>query len=51
MIDIIATMTPEEYRTVKAQLQSEDLWKTDGDAIKEARANRRAEQVIQELRK
>lgn len=48
MIDIIATMTPQEYRTVKQILTAEGLWNRED---RETESNRRAEQILTELRK
>jgi hypothetical protein len=49
-MDILATMTPEEYRAVRAQLSREDLWNVSGNLVQEARSNRRAEEVLAGLR-
>lgn len=49
-MDILATMTPEEYRAVKAALSREGLWKVSGNLLQEARSNRRAEEVLARLR-
>lgn len=47
MIDIIATMTPQEYRTVKQILTAEGLWNRED---RETESNRRAEQIIKSIR-
>lgn len=50
MIDILATMTPQEYRTVKTQLQAEGLWEVGGDQSRERRASAAAERIIKGVR-
>ena len=50
MADILATMTPEEYRAVKAQLSREGLWNVSENPVQEARSNRRAEEILTGLR-
>lgn len=45
-MDSIATLTPDEYRTVRAQLQAEGLWDVAGDRSRERHANHRAEQIL-----
>jgi hypothetical protein len=42
-MDIIATLSPQEYRFVKAELEREGLWNR---ADREHESNRRAEQLI-----
>lgn len=49
-MDVLATMTPEEYRAVRAQLSREGLWNVSGNLVQEARSNRRAEEVLAGLR-
>jgi len=48
MIDILATITPAEYRIIKARLETEGLWNRED---RETESNRRAEQILTELRK
>jgi hypothetical protein len=48
MIDILATITPAEYRIIKARLEAESLWNRED---RETESNRRAEQILTELRK
>ena len=48
MIDILATITPAEYRIIKARLEAEGLWNRED---RETESNRRAEQILAELRK
>lgn len=47
--DLIASMTPEEYRIVRRQLQWEGRWH-EGSYREEVKTNRRAERLIRELR-
>lgn len=49
-MDMLATMSPEEYRQVMAQLRSEGLAEVSGDRNREERSNRRAEQILTGLR-
>lgn len=50
-VDVLATMSPDEYRNVKAQLVSEGLWQVGGNPVQEARSNKRAvEYLTQNLR-
>jgi hypothetical protein len=51
MIDVLATITREEYRIIKATLETEGLWNIGGNYAKECQANKRAEQILAELRK
>lgn len=48
MIDILATITPNEYRIIKERLEAEGLWNRED---REIESNRRAEQILAELRK
>jgi len=47
MIDILATITPAEYRIIKARLEAEGLWNRED---RETESNRRAEQIIKSIR-
>ena len=49
-MDVLATMTPEEYRAVKAQLSREGLWNVSDNPVQEALSNRRAEEILTGLR-
>ena len=50
-VDVLATMTAEEYRKVKAQLISEGLWRVSDDPAREDRSNQRAvEYLMRDLR-
>lgn len=50
MIDLLATMTPQEYRTVKAKLEAQGLWSVGGNASKERRSAAEAERIIKGIR-
>jgi len=47
MIDILATITPAEYRIIKARLEVEGLWNRED---RETESNRRAAQIIKSIR-
>lgn len=46
-MDILATITWEEYQIIKKRLEAEGLWSGEDN---ETESNRRAEQIITELR-
>lgn len=49
-MDILATITPEEYRTLKARMSAEGTWNAGEGPAEEARSNARAEEILAELR-
>lgn len=50
-MDILATITPEEYRTLKARMIAEGTWHNGNSTpAEEARSNRRAEEILAEIR-
>lgn len=51
MIDPLATMTPDEYRKVKAQMKQEGIWNISEHPVVEEMTNLRAEDILAELRK
>lgn len=49
-MDPLATMTPDEYRSIRTQLTTEGLWQVGGNPAAEHRSANRAEQLITEQR-
>lgn len=50
MFDILATMTPAEYETVRAELQAQGLWGTAGYRA-ERKAAQAAETILARIRR
>lgn len=49
-IDVLATMTPEEYRAARDRLRAEGLWEVGGDPARERRSSAAAERVVRAIR-
>lgn len=50
-MDILATITPQEYRTLKARMSTEGTWHGgNGTPAEEDRSNARAEEILTETR-
>lgn len=50
MIDILSTMSPDEYTAVRAELTRQGLWGTARTASQERHANQAAERALSQVR-